>query len=64
MSEQKPEEEIQLISCTEASKILGLSLVTLRKYERRGLISSVRPYPTAHRRFHKQDILKLAQRRK
>lgn len=55
---------IELITITEASKMLGCSTTTLRSYERRGLIVSVRPFPTAPRKFHKQDIIKLAQRRK
>lgn len=57
------EQTFDLINIGEASRILKLSLITLRKYEKEGVLKSVRPYPNAKRRFHRQDIIKLAERR-
>lgn len=48
----------ELIRVGEAAKLLGISNDTLKRWEKAGLISSVRT-PTGHRRFDRDEVLSL-----
>jgi putative resolvase len=49
-----------LITIREASDLLGVSIKTLRRWEKQGKISSIRT-PGGHRRFRRQDLLQFGQ---
>ena len=49
-----------LITIREASDLLGVSIKTLRRWEKQGKITSIRT-PGGHRRYRQQDILKSSQ---
>jgi putative resolvase len=49
-----------LITIREASDLLGVSIKTLRRWEKQGKISSIRTYG-GHRRFRRGDILQPVQ---
>ncbi|MCX6763888.1 MAG: helix-turn-helix domain-containing protein [Candidatus Moranbacteria bacterium] len=48
--------EKDLISISEAAKILGVSIMTLRRWDASGRLSSVRKSPHSHRYYRKEDI--------
>lgn len=49
----------QLLTISEASKLLSVHPNTLRHWDRKGILKSVRFGPRKIRRFKKEDILKL-----
>lgn len=50
-----PTEPDALLPITEAAQILGLSVDTLRRYDRNGTLRAVRT-PGGHRRFRRSDV--------
>lgn len=53
-----PTEPDTLIPITEAAQILGLSVDTLRRYDRNGTLRAVRT-PGGHRRFRRSEVVAL-----
>ena len=51
--------ETNLVKISDAAKILGVTTVTLRNWERQGHIVPVRTFGK-HRRYNLEDIKKLA----
>jgi excisionase family DNA binding protein len=58
MPQTEAHNEDDLVSTSEAARILGVHGDTLRRYEERGLISAKRT-PTNHRRFRVGDLHQL-----
>lgn len=50
--------EQELLSIGDAARLLGVSRDTLKRYEHRGRISSLRT-PENHRRYRRADVEKL-----
>ena len=50
--------ENRLLKITEAAKVMGVSVSSLRRWEKEGKISSVRT-PGGHRRYRISDIEKF-----
>jgi excisionase family DNA binding protein len=50
----------KLITIREASDLLGVSIKTLRRWEKQGKISPIRTYG-GHRRFRREDLLQSGQ---
>jgi len=48
-----------LVTVKEAAEILHVHGNTVRKYDRIGILSSVRVGPQKHRRFRKADVMAL-----
>ncbi len=48
--------ENNLISISKAAKLLGVSIMTLRRWDESGRLSSVRKQPKGHRYYKKEDI--------
>lgn len=46
----------KLLSIGEASTLLGVSVDTLREWDRKGVLPSFRPLPTSKRYYRKEDI--------
>ena len=48
----------EIMSISEASKYLGVSMDTIRRWEKKGYIKSFRT-PGNHRRYNKEDLNKI-----
>lgn len=62
MSEEKinlPE----LLSITEVSKLLGVSTMTLRRWDTKGILKSFRPTPSSQRRYKRIVVEKFLESR-
>lgn len=62
MSEEKinlPE----LLSITEVSKLLGVSTMTLRRWDTKGVLKSFRPTPSSQRRYKRIVVEKFLKSR-
>lgn len=46
----------KLLSIGEASTLLGISIDTLREWDKKGILRSFRPSPTSKRYYQKEDI--------
>jgi len=53
----------QLLTLSEASKLLSVHPNTLRQWDKKGILESVRFGQRKDRRYKKDDILKLLQNR-
>jgi len=53
----------QLLTLSEASKLLSVHPNTLRQWDKKGILRSVRFGQRKDRRYKKDDILKLLQNR-
>ena len=49
----------ELIKLSDACKLLGVHANTLRKWDKKGILVSIRFGERKDRRFRKEDILKL-----
>lgn len=49
-------EKNDLITISEAAKILGVSIMTLRRWDETGRLSSIRKQPKGHRHYRREDI--------
>ncbi|AOD20236.1 hypothetical protein IM25_00115 [Rhodococcus sp. p52] len=58
MQTKHASKERDLIPVGEAAKLLGVSVDTVKRWEKAGRISSVRT-PTGHRRFDRDEVLAL-----
>ena len=47
------------LTIREAAKILGVSVDTLRRWDKKGSLRSIRPTPTSHRYYRKEEINNL-----
>src|SRR3989339_903351 len=48
--------EKELLSIGETSKLIGISIDTIRRWEKDGMLKSFRPSPSGNRYFRKKDI--------
>jgi len=53
MLEDKPD----ILTLRETAEILHVSMMTLRRWDRKGLLKAFRPSKTQARRYHKKDII-------
>jgi len=56
---KKPQNFPELLSLTEASKILKVHPNTLRQWDKKGILKPVRFGERKDRKYRKEDILKL-----
>jgi D-3-phosphoglycerate dehydrogenase len=49
----------KLLSTTEAAEFLGKSVVTMRRWDKSGVLKSQRNSAESHRRYDKQDLIKF-----
>ncbi len=54
-----PKEKSALLSIREAAEILQVSLMTLRRWDKKNILKAIRPSNTQPRRYFKSDIEKL-----
>ena len=47
----------EILSLREVSELLQVSLMTLRRWDDRGLLKAFRPSETQPRRYHKKDVI-------
>lgn len=47
------------LTIREAAKTLGVSIDTLRRWDKKGSLRSIRPTPTSHRYYQKEEISNL-----
>jgi len=53
----KKEEKLpELLSITEVARMLGVSTMTLRRWDTKGILKSFRPTPSSQRRYRRLDI--------
>ncbi|MFA4891715.1 MAG: helix-turn-helix domain-containing protein [Candidatus Gracilibacteria bacterium] len=50
------------LTIREAAKTLGVSIDTLRRWDKKGILRSIRPTPTSHRYYQKEEINNLLPR--
>jgi excisionase family DNA binding protein len=53
----------KLLSITEVSKLLGVSTMTLRRWDTKGILKSFRPTPSSQRRYKRIKIEKFLKSR-
>ncbi len=51
------EDENQMLSIGEVSRLLGVAPITLRRWDRTGILSAVRLYSASRRYYRKVDVL-------
>ena len=56
MSKEKEEKLPELLSITEVAKLLGVSTMTLRRWDAKGILKSFRPTPSSQRRYRRSDV--------
>jgi len=49
----------KLLRISEAAELLGINPMTLRRWDKRGILKPVRIGPRRDRRYRKADILKI-----
>jgi excisionase family DNA binding protein len=59
MSKEKEEKLPELLSITEVARLLGVSTMTLRRWDAKGILKSFRPTPTSQRRYRRLDVEKF-----
>lgn len=55
MLKNKPE----ILTLREAAEILQVSMMTLRRWDNKGILKAFRPSKSQARRYHKKDVLAL-----
>jgi excisionase family DNA binding protein len=53
----------ELLSITEVSKLLGVSTMTLRRWDTKGILKSFRPTPSSQRRYKRIVVEKFLKSR-
>jgi len=53
------EKLLELLTMKQASEILGVSAMTLRRWDKKGALKPFRPHPSNVRRYRKQDIIRF-----
>lgn len=53
----------ELLSITEVSKLLGISTMTLRRWDAKGILKSFRPTPSSQRRYKRIVVEKFLKSR-
>jgi len=53
----------ELLSITEVSKLLGVSTMTLRRWDTKGILKSFRPTPSSQRRYKRIEVEKFLKSR-
>lgn len=56
---KKDEKQPELLSITEVARLLGVSTMTLRRWDTNGILKSFRPTPSSQRRYRRVDIEKF-----
>lgn len=64
MTKEKEEKLPELLSITEVARLLGVSTMTLRRWDTRGILKSFRPTPSSQRRYRRSDIDKFLNNKK
>ena len=59
MLEDKPE----TLTISEVAEILSVSAITLRRWDKAGILPAFRPPNRTKRRYHKKDIIAFMQTR-
>jgi len=61
----KKEEKLpELLSITEIARMLGVSTMTLRRWDTKGILKSFRPTPSSQRRYRRSDVTKFLESKK
>jgi excisionase family DNA binding protein len=53
----------ELLSITEVARILGVSIMTLRRWDTKGILKSFRPTPSNQRRYKRTVVEKFLKSR-
>lgn len=53
----------QLLRMSEAKELLGVSANTMRRWDKEGILQAIRITPKSNRRYKREDIEKLIERR-
>jgi len=61
---KKKEKLPELLSITEVAKMLGVSTMTLRRWDTKGILKSFRPTPSNQRRCRRLDIKRFLDNKK
>ena len=56
-------EKTQFVGIAEAAKLLEVTQWTLRQWDKKGILKSFQPVPGMHRKYRREDIDKLMQKR-
>ncbi|PIR87588.1 MAG: MerR family DNA-binding transcriptional regulator [Candidatus Harrisonbacteria bacterium CG10_big_fil_rev_8_21_14_0_10_45_28] len=59
MAKEKEQNLPELLSITEIAKLLGVSTMTLRRWDTKGILKSFRPTPSSQRRYRRSDVAKF-----
>lgn len=54
---QKIQDMSAILSLREVADLLQVSLVTLRRWDDKGILKAFRPSETQPRRYHKKDVI-------
>jgi len=64
MAKEKEQNLPELLSITEIAKLLGVSTMTLRRWDTKGILKSFRPTPSSQRRYRRVDVEKFLENKK
>jgi len=64
MAKEKEQNLPELLSITEVARLLGVSTMTLRRWDTKGILKSFRPTPSIQRRYRRSDIVKFLESKK
>lgn len=53
---KKDEKQPELLSIAEVARLLGVSTMTLRRWDAKGILKSFRPTPSSQRRYRRIDV--------
>jgi len=53
---KQDEKQPELLSITEVARLLGVSTMTLRRWDTKGILRSFRPAPSSQRRYRRIDV--------
>ena len=54
-----PEDKPEILTLRETAEILQVSMMTLRRWDEKGILKAFRPSKTHARRYHKKDVFAL-----
>jgi len=61
---RKEEKQPELLSITEVARLLGVSTMTLRRWDTKGILKSFRPTPSSQRRYRRIDVERFLESKK